>query len=483
MFKRLFLIAVYFACMSGGGADDKPAVHAVVDLSHSFTFYFDGRWAKQYVKPIGGKDTKNWGTLSRYQFNNVNLLVLQSGASPCKYPEPDIIAVREFLENGGGVIMHGNYGVFKKETSYHLNDMANAFGATFLDEKAGKPLKIVAGPTIEEELACYGIKAIQLHDKGPDGKPTQWRVLIRDAKEKVVAAVRPVGKGRLMVISRGLSGHKPDASDPINDKWWHKILPELVAGLPVNPKKGIKAAGEDIEVKHDKLDLKYTEYLESYAELMIDIYDECFPHIEAVMGVPPSPGMLSTLRLLATGAGGFSSGRTIGLAVWWSNFPDERYGMIQLIGHEATHSWVLPFGEPLWNEGIATYVGDRINERMGNAERAKGQYARAIKRVKDQLAKGAGTDVGNREAEVQVPHNIAMAMPVYVFEELRKDKPDILARYFKLKRQLITKDKFSKYTRDDSVALLGKAAGKDLFPWFNSLGITVSREAINPLLK
>jgi hypothetical protein len=464
-------------------SDGKTPIHAVVDLSHSFTFYFDGRWTRQYLTPIGGKGASSFCSLSKCSFENTNLLVLQSDGTPCRYPASDIAKVREFLARGGGVVVLGDYGVFRKETEYHLNDLARAFGATFLDEGIRKPVKAVLEPTLTEALVCHGGKTIQLRDEDPDGKPTQWRVLVRDAQQKVAAALRPVGKGRLMLVSRGLSGSRPDATDPINDTWWHQILPELVVGLPVDSKKGVRGEVEDIHVKHDKLDLKHTEYLASYAKQMIDVYDECYPHIEAVMGVPPSPGQLSTLRLLATGGGGFSSGDTIGLAVWWGNFPEERYGMIQLIGHEATHSWVLPFAEPLWNEGIATYVGDRINERMGHAEEAKRQYERAIKLVKSQLAKGSGTDVGNRQAQAEAPHGVVMGMPVYVFEELRKDTPDILARYFQLKRKLITRGKFSVFTRDDSAALLGQAAGKNLFEWFNSLGITVSREKVNPLLR
>ena len=53
--------------------------------------------------------------------------------------------------------------------------------------------------------------------------------------------------------------------------------------------------------------------------------------------------MLKKLILLPTGGGGFSSGVAIGLGGWWGNFPEERYGMVELLGHEATHSWVLPF--------------------------------------------------------------------------------------------------------------------------------------------
>ena len=276
-------------------SEGQTPIHAVVDLSHSFTFYFDGRWTKQYVAPIGGKGATSFSTLSKGIFENANLLVLQSEGTPCRYPESDVAKVREFIERGGGVVVLGDYGVFKKETEYHLNNLAKAFGATFLDEGIRKPLKTVSEPTLTDELVCRGGKTIRLHEKDPEGKPTEWRVLIQDAAEKVVAAVRPVGKGRLMLASCSLSGSRPDATDPINDKWWLRVLPGMVVGLPVDPKKGVRGAGEDIAVKHDKLDLKHTEYLASYAKAMIEIYDECYPHIEAVMGVPPSPGQLTGL--------------------------------------------------------------------------------------------------------------------------------------------------------------------------------------------
>jgi hypothetical protein len=74
-----------------------------------------------------------------------------------------------------------------------------------------------------------------------------------------------------------------------------------------------------------------------------------------------------------------------------------------------------------------------------------------------------------------VPHVVRMAKPMWIFEQLRKEKPDIVARYFQTKRKLATPDKIKKYTADDSVAVLSIAMGRDLFGWFQSLGITVDR--------
>ena len=68
-----------------------------------------------------------------------------------------------------------------------------------------------------------------------------------------------------------------------------------------------------------------------------------------------------------------------------------------------------------------------------------------------------------------------MAKPMWIFEELRKRRADILARYFQFKRKLIAPGRVKGYTADDSVAVLSLAMGCDLFPWFQSLGVKVDR--------
>jgi len=71
-----------------------------------------------------------------------------------------------------------------------------------------------------------------------------------------------------------------------------------------------------------------------------------------------------------------------------------------------------------------------------------------------------------------------LAEPMWIFEQLRKEKPDIVAHYFQTKRKLATRDKIKKYTADDGVAVLSIAMGRDLFAWFQSLGITVDRSQV-----
>jgi hypothetical protein len=246
----------------------------------------------------------------------------------------------------------------------------------------------------------------------------------------------------------------------------------ISANKTIYPESRPKNQMPENQTQRERLPIQFSDYMKSYADAIYGVYDECFPVIREVMGVPPSEGMLTKLILLPTGGGGFSSGSSIGLAAWWGNFPEKKYGMIELISHESTHSWVHPFTEPMWNEGIATYVGILVGRKMGLEEDAnktlegwiKGARRHDPDMTKYDLAKGRG-----------VPHAVRMAKSMWIFEQLRKEKPDIVARYFQSKRKLATRNKIKKYTADDSVAILSIAMGRDLFPWFQSLGITVDR--------
>ncbi len=443
-------------------AVEPSRIHCVTDISHDFTFYFDGRFGRNYVGD-NGVDVRNWGTLHKYDFSNVNLMILQSSASPCPYLPKDIAAVRQFLTQGGGVVVLGDYALFRKETQYKLNALTKHFGAEFVNESATKPLtgrSILRGDKIES----YSPKAIRLD------KPADWQVLIRDAKERTVMAMCRVGKGHLVITSRSVSGRKPDASDPINASWFKPLLVRITVGKRIDPKRRPRHQMPENETQRQRLPIQYSDYMQSHADAIYAVYDQCFPVIQEVMGVPPSEGMLTKLILLPTGGGGFSSGSSIGLAAWWGNFPEKKYGMVELISHESTHSWVHPFTEPMWNEGIATYVGILVGRKMGLAEDADSTLAGWIRRARRHDEDMTKYDLAHGE---DVPHAVRMAKPMWIFEQLRKEKPDIVARYFQTKRKLATRDKIKKYTADDSVAVLSIALGRDLFAWFQSLGITV----------
>ena len=438
-------------------------VHSVTDISHTFSFYFDGRFAKNYIQPIGGVDARNWGTLHKYDLSNVNLLILQSDASPCLYLTADVQAVQDFLESGGGVVVLGEHALFREEKEYQLNKLIGTFGAKFVDKPANEPLKPASELKLKN-LTTYGGKTIELDNQ------SLWEIRIRDADSRVVMARRSIGKGKLLVASRALSGRQPNAADPINTVMWQSILSEIVCGKQVNNTRPPKSMMPENIVDKTGLQIQYSDYLELMAEKIFTIYEKCLPRLEEIFGVPPTQGMLKKLILLPTDGGGFSSGVAIGLGVWWGNFPEKQYGMVELIGHEATHSWVLPFAEPMWNEGIATYIGILLGRESGLNKEADATLARWINNTKRHDPEMTKFDLTSGKS---IPHVVRMGKPMWIFEQLRREKPRIISRYFQAKRSFIDSKRQQHYSASDAVAVLSIAAGRNLFDWFRSLGVDV----------
>jgi len=464
----LIAFAVVAATLAAeAGAAEPGPIHSVTDIAHEFTFYFDGRFARNYLDAPGNSDTRNWGTLHEADLTHVNLLILPSGASACPYTKEDIQAVRAFLEAGGGVLVVGDHALFRTEKTYRLDALARAFGAAFLDQKAQEPLRGQA-ELKGRKITTYGGKTLRL------ARSTGWEVLICDKARRPVAARRQVGKGKIIVCSRAVVGRQPDAKDPINAEWWTPLLRDLASGKPVDPQHRPPAMPAENVVEREGLTIRYSDYMAPLANAIFGIYKKVRPEMERVFGVPPAEGMLASLILLPTGGGGFSSGRTIGLGTWWGGFPDKQYGMIELLGHEGTHSWVLPFPEPMWNEGIATYVGILVGRELGHRAEADASLANWLRGARKRDPKMTKFDLAHGK---DVPHVVGMAKPMWIWEQLRKERPDILARYFRAKREFADPKKLAAYTAHDSVAVLSHAMGRDLFPWFRSLGITVDRAA------
>jgi hypothetical protein len=285
-------------------------------------------------------------------------------------------------------------------------------------------------------------------------------------------ARRQVGKGQMLMASRALVGRQPDAKDPINAAWWQPLLRDLVRGKSADPDRPPRAMMPEITTDRDGLRIQHTEYLRPYADEIYGVYQRCRPAMERIMGVPPASGMLTSLILLPTGSGGFSDGRSIGIGVWWGGFPKRQYGMAELLGHEATHSWVLPFPEPMWNEGIATYVGILVGRELGLVDEADASLKSWLDQLKAHDPEMTRYDLTE---ESQIPHAVHMAKPMWIWEQLRREKPDAIARYFQAKRRLVEPGSRERYSADDCVAVLSVAMERDLFPWFQSLGVKVER--------
>jgi hypothetical protein len=212
------------ALTSAPAAASDVRIHSISDISHEFTFYMDGRFWSQYIGKTNGEDARNWGTLYKLDLKNINLLVLFSGPGPVPYTAKDIAHVRSFVQDGGTALVMSDAPGGKQRFPFPIQTLANAFGAAFLPVPAQKPLR--AAPFLNAARVQYRDGGILQLTRG-------WNILVTDRGGRPLMAQRQQGKGNVLVASRGLFGHEPDGSDPVNAEWIAPLLKELVRNRPV----------------------------------------------------------------------------------------------------------------------------------------------------------------------------------------------------------------------------------------------------------
>lgn len=439
----------------------EPFVHCVCDLSQEFTFWMDGRFFRQYLEGHG-KDARNWGSLAELDLSNANLLVLAAGDERLPYSVASLAHVDDFLEQGGAVLaLAGNL-------EAPITALLLRHGAGLAKEPVAEPL--IATPALK---ALVGDTAVEFTWRGGNALAlsTDWTPLVTDAAGRPLFAQRTVGKGRLVAATRNLLGSSPDASDPIHKAWITPVLLDAVRGKPIDRNGKHDSTWAEDTVTVGPLLVEHHDGTAPFAKIIADEYEVVRPHLVAITGVEPAPGMIKRLLILPTGGGGFSSGERIAIGAWWGDYPKNRYPMVELIGHEAGHSWVLPHPEPLWNEPIATWLGIQVGRRMGMKE--------ADETLKRQIAMGRRLDPKFDRVDPlapDAPRDLVWGKSYFVFEELeRLHGPGAMAKYFRTKRELLKADR-PRYTFDDAVAVWSRAVGEDLFPWFQGFAFSVRKE-------
>ena len=484
-----FMLAASVLAHPGAVAADPPPVRSVSDISQEFTFYMDGRFHRQYLQSIGGRDVRNWGSLGKVDLDPFNLLLLTGGNPRIPYTAAARENITDFIGRGGTVLLMADGTV----PDLPAHDLAADLGIVLTDRPAKGPLRGV-GELEGREIEFRRGNVLELPDSGTD---PPWVPLVVDRDGRPVLAAREFERasrdlsgdlsgdrsgagsgsesasgqgGAVIVGSRGLFGRRPDASDPINAAW---VTPMLESRA--TRRAGVGPLPRRLPAEHSRqvgpLTVEYHDGTARFVEDIHQVYTEVRPHLVEITGCEPSPGMITSLLILPTGGGGFSSGRRIAIGAWWGNYPQRRYPMVELIAHEAGHSWVLPHPEPMWNEPIATYLGIRVGRRMGMPD--------AEETLQRQIAKARRHDPDLDAVDPQsdgVHRDLVWGKSYFVFEELEREHgPDALHQYFAAKRALIDEDR-PDYTMDDCVAVWSRGTGTDLFPWFRSLAFDVDAD-------
>ncbi len=462
-------LVLALALATAGDDPIPPVVHSVSDISQTFTFYMDGRFHRQYLDGVG-RDARNWGSLEHLDLENVNLLILTAGDAHIPYTEAALDHVEDYVRDGGTALIMAD----GQDPMPPGAALTAHFGATLTTSSVTPPLETTPAARRlidrDHEWVFRRGTVLELSRK--------WTVHLRDEGDRPVFAARDLGKGHVLLGSRGLFGSRPDASDPINAEAWTPLLVHYATSKRIDPDLPHNSTWAEHERELGGLILEFHDGTERYADAVAAEYKTVHPHLVAITGVEPSEGMIKRLLILPTGGGGFSSGQRIAIGAWWGNYPERRYPMVELIGHEAGHSWVLPHAEPLWNEPIATYLGIQVGLRLDMDE--------AQQTLDKQIARGRALDPDFTTIDPlspDAPRDLIWGKSYFVFEELeRLHGPGALAKYFRTKRELLPKGGRNNYTMDDCVAVWSTAVGEDLFPWFASLAFDVdeSRTSLWP---
>lgn len=428
------------------------------DISQEFSFYMDGRFHRQYIGE-NGADVRNWGTIWKLDLSNANLMTLAGGDHRVPYAPRSREHLRSYVLGGGGLVILSDWNGQGEPPV--LQPVAEMFGGGFSG---------VAAKGKATGVGSLSTRSIEFRGGGTLSVGPTWQKLVVDEDGRPLLARRPYGKGHVLLGARNLFGNRPDASDPINAEWVKPLLQSIASGKEVDRSRPFNGQFAELTRQVGPLTLEYHEGTRKFADGIVKEYQIIRPLLVEVTGVEPSPGMITRLLLLPTGGGGFSSGERIAIGAWWGDYPANRYPMVELIGHEAGHSWVLPYPEPVWNEPIATYLGILVGKKLGLPE-ADRTLADGIERARRLDPNWDQIDINKPDA----PRDAVWGKTYWIFEQLEaKHGPGAIAKYFQAKRRLVKPGR-SGYSMDDAVAVWSTAVGSDLFPWFRSLGIDVDR--------
>jgi len=472
--------AVYFsaflACNGFAGLAANQ-VHAVSNLAHGFSFYADGRFASQYLQ--GQKCLSNWGELQLLDLSNINLLVLLDCERRVSYNEADVNKLHEFLAAGGTVL------IASQHDNEQQNKLLQQFGVTY-SESAKLPLQVAKSPQgggLEQNIEIQAKHASILQIESEK----QWQTLISDEQDRPVVALGKFSRGHILAVPRSLIGQRNDGKDPINAGWLGELLQKLADNKPVDQDQPLPTLSSSNMGKREKigeLEIHFTSYLQPYYQAMQQISTQCLPLIEKRMGVPLSQGMGGKIGLLATDGGGFSSGKFVGLAVFWEDFPHNKAGMVEFLTHEFVHSWVLPHQE-VCNEPIATYVGNLVMQDAGHAEEGARRIEATIRRASSLDASmkqydlfGNPTSLHAAELTRAQKNEMHWGKSFWLWQQLENMQPGFVGDYFRTKRQLVPAKLPQAYGMSDFVAVVSVAMGKDMFEWFKQNGMPAPAEKV-----
>jgi len=461
-------------------------INMINDVSHKYTFFFAWKNPNSFGGKHGYVDWDNnqqfqqsQATISSLDLSQINLFNLVIGAKyDLPYTLKDINHLNQYVADGGGVFLINSEIV---QQSPNTRAFLKVYGVTIPEDKS-------QGNIISANGEKYEVVG-EVNTLALDGQ-YQWDILATDESNNPVIASRKQGKGRITVASfspfKGIQTRGknfPDSFKFPNYELVQPILKQAASGKIVEKRKTLASIPTDKVKDMGTFQIRYTDYSTHIVDGVLKDYDIIYPLLEQYMGVPMAAGSgngeVFTIDLLPTIGSGVSFGKRIGISM----FNDNYFG---ILGHELTHSWVTPHGEPLSGEGIAIHVGSKTQALASK----KIGYEKGIKTGTQGLQKRIDVALKDPKFSQWDPVNMSGKDSVLFGKKVTHGKylyilkhfedtygSEVVARYFQFKRKLVPAKDF-KFTGHDSVWLWGKATGEDQFAYFKNIGIKADKAKV-----
>lgn len=468
-------------------AHGQRAPRVLIDASLEFTFawstdWWEGTLAQSYLRPLGFGYTLSQKTLDSAIFH-YDVLVLEQTATNIQVTKPLARLLQSYVNDGGGLLLVGKgwawqtYAPHQPNERYPLDYLASFFGIKFATEVATKPYRVLSHEitsgvsTFDNGGSSAGVLSL----------PSGAEVLVEDNQGKVLVGALRYGNGRVLVLAENdcLAPQLPGT--PRNITFLQNAITWLAAGMAardtgvpipyrIYPESTITLGGAT---------LLYAASLGARTHFLLDKFSNAYNRLRGLMGT--ELGQSLKVVALATGGGGYSGEKEIGVGVLASD-----YYTVAVLAHELTHSWVLPGYEEFWmGEGWASLAAIRVTASMGYESDARAErtsYDRAFRQVDP-----AGTQL-DLSTSVHAYEPGYAAGPVYmgkgmwVIETLENQyRADLMKRYVQLKRKYLAEG--TSMSTDRTVYYLSLAAGDDLYAYFQSIGTsTLSPKPVLPVV-
>ena len=441
------------------------------------------------------KTTNNRDYLSEVVLKNYDVLTICSN-TPLKYTDAEIQLIREFVENGGGLLLASSTSRFERDvrapiSELGINHVASLFGARFIPLPEGQgemdtdanPLRGYRKKNLRladyEVVNGLGIDDLDLTYCGILDIPAEGSVFLEHSEtEEAVGACLHFGSGRVLLINAQLFQRE---NHPVSTRFidWLEINREETPQQKSSLTTGAQAIPHEIPIEEHvredgKIKIFYTHFVE-------DRVDTCMTFAktlaeEMLSKFPKGEKIKWEIDLMPSCVHKYSfswedSVMTIGACI---STPRLAYSL----GVEASRLIAdkTPFGKATEiifdGDGFPFFFGIWAMKLLGFKPKAAEMVAEAERQFRENAQAEEPIDIARvYEQRYRKPIWILKALLEKYGDDLFVRLAEVLSEKNSDTEKNMPRTTFSEV--DSLVYYLSRAVGEDLFPWFKKIGTTV----------